>query len=115
MIFPAGEIQHLPKEVHCRLAVASITARQNVPGASHLEVDILQIVAFDDLYQLRAPWDVLGTRFRTLTIASAAGRSRIESRVVDDEVDIREILCNLFDVFGMAMFFVEQSERESLM
>src|SRR6185295_14037106 len=51
-ILAARQVHHLTQEVHCRLIVSPEPAGQSVPRAPNLEVDILQIVLLDDVYQL---------------------------------------------------------------
>src|SRR4030095_8583529 len=61
-IFATREIHNLSEEVHRRLSIAAAEpARQYIPGAPYLEVDVSQIPALYDFDQFRAPRDVLGT------------------------------------------------------
>src|SRR5262249_51160630 len=105
------KIHNLSEEVHSRFTVAAVTARKNVPGASNLEVDVPQVTLLHDLDQLRTPRDVLRASFGAFAAASA-GRRRIQPRVIDNEVNVREILCHFCNVFWMTVLFVEQAERK---
>src|SRR5436853_569322 len=112
MIFTAGKIQYLPEKVHRRLISAAVSARQNVPCAAHLEVDILQVVALHDVDQFRAPRYVLRTGRRAFAPTPAGGRG-VATRVIDDEIEIRKVLCDFLDVLRMTVFLIEQTERQS--
>src|SRR5215469_13711101 len=84
-------------------------ARRCIPCRSQLEEYILEMVALDDVHQLRDPGYILGI----ILGAFFSLRRGMECRVVNDEVQIRKIPGRFFYVARMAVLFVEQAQRKS--